>query len=316
MVYIDGIKYACERCIRGHRVTTCKHTDQPLTMIKPKGRPATQCAHCREHRKLKSLHVRCICGPGLVGAKHLQNCPCAVNPDMCSCAKNKYANPAVTAAGLHGSRRRTASNPPPTRKRAPSLLTSMTPVAPSIHSPVSAPARSISTTGLLELGKQQAQQFSSSGLLSFNDDQPLMSTGLASQLSSNQQHSLGYNPIYNQPYLSDFASGASSIDSDHEYGPRDVVPTAGSTSSSANISVIPDDEYLQPIYGSDTVITSLFDPSTSLTAELATIVGETPALYDAVEGDNFLSALSSSRLDQLPLGQDIWASFDKSMISM
>ena len=59
---IKGVKYACERCIRGHRVTTCTHSNEPLTMIKPKGRPVTQCQHCRENRKSKNLHVTCSCG--------------------------------------------------------------------------------------------------------------------------------------------------------------------------------------------------------------------------------------------------------------
>lgn len=68
MVYIDGVKYACERCIRGHRVTGCNHTNMPLTMIKPKGRPSTLCAHCKELKKYKSasakpptLKTKCTC---------------------------------------------------------------------------------------------------------------------------------------------------------------------------------------------------------------------------------------------------------------
>ncbi|CUS22673.1 LAQU0S06e03400g1_1 [Lachancea quebecensis] len=64
MVLVNGIKYACERCIRGHRVTTCNHTDQPLMMIKPKGRPSTTCAHCKELRKNKNANPTggCTCG--------------------------------------------------------------------------------------------------------------------------------------------------------------------------------------------------------------------------------------------------------------
>lgn len=64
MVLINGIKYACERCIRGHRVTTCNHTDQPLMMIKPKGRPSTTCAYCKELRKNKTATPlgTCTCG--------------------------------------------------------------------------------------------------------------------------------------------------------------------------------------------------------------------------------------------------------------
>lgn len=61
MVVVDGKKYACETCIKGHRSSACKHTDRPLFEIKRKGRPVTQCEHCRELRKTKQVHVKCIC---------------------------------------------------------------------------------------------------------------------------------------------------------------------------------------------------------------------------------------------------------------
>ncbi|KAI0689544.1 hypothetical protein BC835DRAFT_1368449 [Cytidiella melzeri] len=67
MVLVDDKKYACETCIKGHRSSTCKHTDRPLYEIKKKGRPVTQCEHCRELRKSKQVHVKCMCG-----AKELQ----------------------------------------------------------------------------------------------------------------------------------------------------------------------------------------------------------------------------------------------------
>jgi len=58
---ISSTKYACETCIKGHRSSTCKHTDRPLFEIKRKGRPVTQCDHCRELRKTKQVHVKCLC---------------------------------------------------------------------------------------------------------------------------------------------------------------------------------------------------------------------------------------------------------------
>ncbi|KAF8964818.1 hypothetical protein BDZ97DRAFT_1814652 [Flammula alnicola] len=58
---ISSKKYACETCIKGHRSSACKHTDRPLFEIKKKGRPVTQCEHCRELRKTKQVHVKCIC---------------------------------------------------------------------------------------------------------------------------------------------------------------------------------------------------------------------------------------------------------------
>ncbi|KAF5345846.1 hypothetical protein D9756_011216 [Leucocoprinus leucothites] len=61
MVFIESKKYACETCIKGHRSSACKHTDRPLFEIKKKGRPVTQCEHCRELRKTKQVHVKCIC---------------------------------------------------------------------------------------------------------------------------------------------------------------------------------------------------------------------------------------------------------------
>ncbi|KAF5323126.1 hypothetical protein D9611_009323 [Ephemerocybe angulata] len=58
---ISSKKYACETCIKGHRSSSCKHFDRPLFEIKKKGRPVTQCEHCRELRKTKQVHVKCIC---------------------------------------------------------------------------------------------------------------------------------------------------------------------------------------------------------------------------------------------------------------
>lgn len=34
---------------------------RPLVEIKKKGRPPTQCSHCRELRKTKRMHVKCVC---------------------------------------------------------------------------------------------------------------------------------------------------------------------------------------------------------------------------------------------------------------
>ncbi|KAJ6523519.1 transcription factor [Mycena vulgaris] len=61
MDLISSAKYACETCIKGHRSSSCKHTDRPLFEIKKKGRPVTQCEHCRKLRKTKQVHVKCIC---------------------------------------------------------------------------------------------------------------------------------------------------------------------------------------------------------------------------------------------------------------
>ncbi|KAJ4295372.1 transcriptional activator haa1 [Kalmusia sp. IMI 367209] len=62
MPIIDGEKYACQSCVKGHRVSGCNHTDRELHHINPKGRPVKQCEHCRGARKSKSHHAKCECG--------------------------------------------------------------------------------------------------------------------------------------------------------------------------------------------------------------------------------------------------------------
>lgn len=51
-----------ESCIKGHRSSSCKHTDRPLFEIKKKGRPVSQCQKCRELRQSKRMHSKCLCG--------------------------------------------------------------------------------------------------------------------------------------------------------------------------------------------------------------------------------------------------------------
>ncbi|KAK9459171.1 uncharacterized protein V1516DRAFT_666445 [Lipomyces oligophaga] len=111
MVLIDGVKYACDTCIRGHRVTTCSHSDRPLTMIKPKGRPVSQCPHCREARRNHSMHTKCDCpGPrrqrshstaSLSNAASLSasghSCQCSTGKS-CACSKLKNAGRAAASA--------------------------------------------------------------------------------------------------------------------------------------------------------------------------------------------------------------------------
>ncbi|KAG7698772.1 hypothetical protein KL930_001550 [Ogataea haglerorum] len=41
MILVDGDKYACEQCIRGHRSSQCQHIKRPLVLVRSRGRPAT-----------------------------------------------------------------------------------------------------------------------------------------------------------------------------------------------------------------------------------------------------------------------------------
>ncbi|KAI0105217.1 hypothetical protein GGR51DRAFT_194252 [Nemania sp. FL0031] len=69
---INGEKWACEACVRGHRVSNCQHADRPLQHINKKGRPVSQCHHCRAMRKSRSSHVKCDCGEKTHKCAHLQ----------------------------------------------------------------------------------------------------------------------------------------------------------------------------------------------------------------------------------------------------
>ncbi|KAI9055945.1 hypothetical protein LZ554_000880 [Drepanopeziza brunnea f. sp. 'monogermtubi'] len=45
MPLINGRKYSCEPCIRGHRATSCAHTDRILVQVRKPGRPLESCGH-------------------------------------------------------------------------------------------------------------------------------------------------------------------------------------------------------------------------------------------------------------------------------
>ncbi|KAI9281767.1 hypothetical protein BC943DRAFT_329542 [Umbelopsis sp. AD052] len=60
-MYINDVKFACATCIKGHRSSHCTHADRPLFEIKKKGRPITQCSHCRDLRRNRQVHVKCVC---------------------------------------------------------------------------------------------------------------------------------------------------------------------------------------------------------------------------------------------------------------
>ncbi|CAI7670427.1 unnamed protein product [Penicillium palitans] len=78
---IDGEKYACEACVRGHRVSSCHHSDRQLTHINKKGRPVSQCTHCRGLRKSRTTHTQCDCGE----KKKKEDCHTGISHGRCGC---------------------------------------------------------------------------------------------------------------------------------------------------------------------------------------------------------------------------------------
>ncbi|KAM3455783.1 hypothetical protein MY3296_002201 [Beauveria thailandica] len=93
---IDGETYACEGCIRGHRTRNCQHSDRPLQHIKAKGRPVSQCNHCRSERKNRSAHVKCQCGKR--ASEGGSDCGC-FSGGKCKCATKKSPKQAPTQLG-------------------------------------------------------------------------------------------------------------------------------------------------------------------------------------------------------------------------
>ncbi|KAF8429250.1 hypothetical protein EV426DRAFT_216349 [Tirmania nivea] len=45
MPIINGVKYACEPCMRGHRSSKCTHEDRLLVQVRKPGRPLSSCPH-------------------------------------------------------------------------------------------------------------------------------------------------------------------------------------------------------------------------------------------------------------------------------
>ncbi|EEP76352.1 predicted protein [Uncinocarpus reesii 1704] len=98
---INGEKYACDACIRGHRVSSCQHHDRPLSHINRKGRPVSQCPHCRGLRKSRASHVSCQCaekphtkgecknGPAEKGNR--KQCCCS-HGSRCVCSAKRDSN--------------------------------------------------------------------------------------------------------------------------------------------------------------------------------------------------------------------------------
>lgn len=111
MIVIEGKKYSCDTCIKGHRSSACKHTDRPLFEIQRKGRPVTQCQHCRELRKTKQVHVKCKCGDARSGKGDSGSASKKTHDPAFPNGVPEHLTAIVTLISEHGSDSEHAANP-------------------------------------------------------------------------------------------------------------------------------------------------------------------------------------------------------------
>lgn len=161
MVLIDGKKFACAACVKGHRSSSCAHTDRMLVEIGKKGRPPTQCAHCRELRRISKVHSKCVCGNkpskqprNPVVLPNGLNSSVASSPNLsfedpssvtqpinpCSCSSGGQcccSAPAHPSTGTRAAQRRSKQTTPPSAQP---------PVLPQLrHSPPTVPSEALHT---------------------------------------------------------------------------------------------------------------------------------------------------------------------------
>ncbi|KAI9891561.1 MAG: hypothetical protein M1814_002684 [Vezdaea aestivalis] len=68
-ILINGIKFACEPCVRGHRSTKCEHKDRNLIEVRKPGRPLSSCPH---------PNSKCDCPVGIrVAVRKDNSCVCS-----------------------------------------------------------------------------------------------------------------------------------------------------------------------------------------------------------------------------------------------
>ncbi|KAF3201992.1 hypothetical protein TWF679_011121 [Orbilia oligospora] len=73
MPIINGVKFACEPCMRGHRSSKCTHSDRILIKVRKPGRPLSSCPH---EAGTCSCEIASVAIP-----KSSNSCPCGTPAD-------------------------------------------------------------------------------------------------------------------------------------------------------------------------------------------------------------------------------------------
>ncbi|KAH6678532.1 hypothetical protein B0J14DRAFT_473651 [Halenospora varia] len=90
MPLINGMKMACEPCIRGHRSTKCTHANERLMVpVRKPGRPLSQCPHPGGQT--------CMCGSVTAAIPRKQTCHCGSGPSSSTPAQSPQIVPRTTS---------------------------------------------------------------------------------------------------------------------------------------------------------------------------------------------------------------------------
>ncbi|KAF9351770.1 hypothetical protein BGX26_010264 [Mortierella sp. AD094] len=235
MVFVNGQKFACER---------------PLHEIKKKGRPSTQCLHCKELRKAKQVSVRCICGKD----EDSYSCGC-MDGAICTCCRDR-AGHVVAKPGKSSSKHAVLKNYQSKHQHGTASLDldkvgilldsqDVFSLAPPQHAsgmpPIHSPDGSVSSNSSLGLNNTfngmgisaggSSSQYSQSlnAVSSGSDHQPSISSPLGSQQNQIQPH-----------LCFDYAS-SSDYDSDHYNPPTSSYSYFPQTMTSYPVSNASDD---------------------------------------------------------------------------
>ncbi|KAK0115417.1 hypothetical protein ONS96_013873 [Cadophora gregata f. sp. sojae] len=119
MPLINGMKMACEPCIRGHRSTKCTHANERLMVpVRKPGRPLSACPHPQDQA--------CGCSSVTAAIPRKQACHCAADP----------TSPSKIVFKID----KKAGRPPPSRKPSSTAgLERMDPTQINIHGPQGIP---------------------------------------------------------------------------------------------------------------------------------------------------------------------------------
>lgn len=175
-------------------------------MIKPKGRPSTQCAYCKEQRRIRNSHVNCNCSKKINSkVQHDPSCPCHVTGECSCCSKSKKSSKKKDKDDP-SSATATTSKQKLSKKSVEKEKLILPPGenSPSIKTQASAPLLSPANSGMnqpLEIHMDLKH------LSNFPDDissQPLESSNNNQTLYSNNDSVNGLTtPSSNVPYSSD-----------------------------------------------------------------------------------------------------------------